>query len=167
MQRVSVFVDVQNMYHSAKHLYHARADFEAILQEAVKSRNLIRAIAYVVQSGLDEEKGFFDALKKAGYEIKSKELQVFAGGQKKADWDVGLAMDMIKMSPKVDTIVLISGDGDYVPAVEYLQFLGLRIELLSFGRSTSAKLIAAVDNFCDLDSDTNKFLMRMKKINRK
>lgn len=167
MQRVAVFVDVQNMYHSAKHIYHARVDFEAVLQEAVKSRNLIRAIAYVVESGFEEEKGFFDALKKAGFEIKSKELQIFAGGQKKADWDVGLAMDMIKMSPKVDTIVLISGDGDYVPAVEYLQFLGLRVELLSFGRSTSAKLIAAVDKFYDLDTDFNRYLMRIKKINRK
>lgn len=164
MQRVAVFVDVQNMYHSAKHLYQGRADFAAILNLAVRGRNLIRALAYVVESGIDEEKGFFDALKKAGYEVKSKDLQVFAGGQKKADWDVGLAMDMIKMSPKVDSAVLVSGDGDYVPAVEYLQFLGLRVELVAFGRSTSVKLVECVDSFYDLDQDSDRCVM--KKIRR-
>lgn len=158
-QRISVFVDVQNMYHSARHLYDGRVDFGAVLEKAIRGRNLIRAIAYVVESGLDEEKGFFDALKKAGYEVKSKELQIFAGGQKKADWDVGLAIDMIKLSPKMDVLVLISGDGDYIPAVKYVQFLGLKVELVSFGRSTSSKLIESVDGFFDLDTEYKSYLI--------
>lgn len=162
-QRVAVFVDVQNMYHSAKHLYDARVDFEAMLNRAVMGRNLIRAIAYVVESGIGEEKGFFDALKKAGYEVKSKELQIFAGGQKKADWDVGLAIDMIKMSVKMDAMVLVSGDGDYVPLLEYLKFLGLRVEVVSFGRSTSSKLVEVADNHIDLDKDFQEYIIRMRK----
>ncbi len=162
-QRVSVFVDVQNMYHSARHLYEARVNFEAVLQQSVRGRNLIRAISYVVESGGEEEKSFFEALKKAGYEVKSKELQIFAGGQKKADWDVGLAMDMIKMAPKVDTMVIVSGDGDYVPLVEYLQFLGLRVEVVSFGRSTSSKLAASVDYYTDMDENSAEYLMKSSK----
>ncbi|HPH78925.1 MAG TPA: NYN domain-containing protein [bacterium] len=166
-QRVSVFVDVQNMYHSAKNLYEARVNYEAILSQALRGRNLIRALAYVVESGADVEKGFFDALKKAGYEIKSKDLQIFAGGQKKADWDVGLAIDMIKMSPKVDCCVLVSGDGDYVPLIEYLQFLGLRVEVLSFKRSTSARLIEQADYFFDMDTEYQNFVKRIDKKSKK
>src|SRR4030043_313417 len=91
--RVGVFVDVQNMYHSAKNLYHARVNFRELLKLAVADRDLVRAIAYVVKSDTAEERAFFDALEKSGLELKSKDLQVFAGGQKKADWDVGLAVD--------------------------------------------------------------------------
>lgn len=168
-QRVSVFVDVQNMYHSARHIYRSRVDFHSILKAAMAGRDLIRAIAYVVESGVGEEQGFFDALAKAGYEVKSKDLQIFAGGEKKADWDVGLVIDMIKMSSKVDVVVLISGDGDYVPAVEYLQFLGLRVELVSFGKSTSSKLLEAVDGFIDLDQNSGDYLIkaRRKRTNKK
>lgn len=161
-QRVAVFVDVQNMYHSAKNIYHARVDFNSILNAAVRGRNLIRALTYVVKSGIEEEQGFFDALKKAGYEVKSKELQIFAGGEKKADWDVGIAMDMIKMAPKVDAIILVSGDGDFLPAMQYLQFLGLRVEVTSFGKSTSAKLIEGVDEFIDLGENPDDFLIKKR-----
>ncbi len=159
-QRVAVFVDVQNVYHTAKHLYKSRVNFEQVLSTAVRGRNLIRALAYVVESGIEEEKGFFEALKKAGYEIKSKDLQIFAGGQKKADWDVGIAIDMIKMSVKMDAMVLISGDGDYIPLIQYLQFLGLRVEVVSFGKSTSAKLKEVVDEYIDLDNNPEEYLMR-------
>jgi len=161
-QRVAVFVDVQNIYHSAKNIYHARADFAALLNAAVRGRNLIRALTYVVKSGIEEEQGFFDALKKAGYEVKSKELQIFAGGEKKADWDVGIAMDMIKMAPKIDVIVLVSGDGDFLPAVQYLQFLGLRVEVVSFRKSTSAKLIEGIDEFIDLDENAGDYLIKKR-----
>ncbi|MBU0647905.1 NYN domain-containing protein [Patescibacteria group bacterium] len=160
-QRVSIFIDVQNMYHTARHLYKGRVDFGAVRKNMIAERNIIRSIAYVVESGLEEEKGFFEALRKAGYEVKSKELQVFAGGQKKADWDVGIAIDMIKLAPKMDVLVLVSGDGDYIPAVEYAQFLGLKVELASFGRSTSSKLIETVDDFTDLDKDYKKYVNKV------
>jgi uncharacterized LabA/DUF88 family protein len=165
-QRVAVFIDVQNVYHTAKHLYGARVNFESVLSKSVRGRNLIRAIAYVVESGLGEEKGFFEALKKAGYEVKSKDLQVFAGGQKKADWDVGIAIDMIKMSTKMDAMVLVSGDGDYVPLLDYLKFLGLKVEVVSFGKSTSAKLKDVADEYFDLDLDSEEYLMK-KEVRKK
>ncbi len=159
-QRVAVLIDTQNLYHSAKNLYNAKVSFKNVLDEAVADRVLVRATAYVITTESGEEKAFFEALEKSGIETKTKNLQIFAGGAKKADWDVGLAMDAVKLSPKVDAIVIVSGDGDFVPLVEYLKMNGTQVEVAAFGRSTSAKLIEAADDFIDLDTNPRKFLIR-------
>ncbi|MBU4536537.1 NYN domain-containing protein [Patescibacteria group bacterium] len=159
-QRVGIFIDAQNLYHSARNLYSAKANFKQILEDAVANRALIRAIAYVITTESGEESTFFDALVKLGIETKTKDLQIFFGGAKKADWDVGLAVDAIKISPKLDTVIIVSGDGDYIPLVEYLQISqGCQVEVIAFGKSSSAKLIEAADDFLDLDSDPQKYLM--------
>ncbi len=157
-QRVAVFVDVANMYYSAKHLYGSRVNFGKILEEAVADRRLVRAIAYVIKAEAPEEQSFFDALDKQGYEVKSKDLQVFAGGAKKGDWDVGISVDAVKLSERLDTVVLVTGDGDYVPVVEYLKSQGRQVEVMAFGKSTSTKLREAADDFTDLDADPKKYL---------
>src|SRR3977135_3656661 len=120
-QRVGVFIDTQNVYHSARNLYQARVNFGAVLKDAVAGRKLVRAVAYVITTEAGDEKNFFGALEKRGIETKTKDLQIFAGGAKKADWDVGLAVDAIKMAPRLDTVIIISGDGDFVPLIEYLK----------------------------------------------
>ncbi len=159
-QRVGIFIDAQNLYHSAKNLYHARVNFGAIVKDALAGRILIRAIAYVITTESGEEKGFFEALEKMGIETKTKNLQIFAGGSKKADWDVGLAVDAIKMAPKLDTIIVVSGDGDFIPLVEYLKTNeGCQVEVVSFGKSSSGKLKEAVDDFMDLDENPHKYLL--------
>ena len=158
-QRVGVFIDTQNVYHSAKNLYHARANFGNILKDSVAGRRLIRARAYSVTTESGEEKGFFEALEKIGIEMRTKDLQIFFGGAKKADWDVGLAVDAITASPKLDTVILITGDGDYVPLVEYLKMQGCQVEAIAFGKSASGKLIEAVDDFIDLDETPTKYLL--------
>lgn len=159
-QRVGVFVDVQNMYYSAKNLYKAKVNFKSLLQEAVKGRNLIRAIAYVIEAQELKEKTFFDALSNIGFEIKAKELQIFYGGMKKGDWDIGIAMDAIELAPKLDTIVLVSGDGDFKELVLHLQkALGCRVEVMAFGRSASSRLKETADEFIDLDVKHEKFLI--------
>lgn len=162
-QRVGLFVDVQNLYYTARNVYNARVNFNSIIKEAVGDRPLVRAIAYGIRAQMPEEQTFFDALKKAGFEVKLKDLQSFYGGAKKGDWDVGIVMDIIKLTPKLDVVVLASGDGDYIPLLEYLQILGVRVELVSFGKSTSTKMRELVDNYLDLDSDTRKFLMPIRK----
>ena len=162
-QRVGVFVDVQNMYYTARNLYGARANFGAILTAAVSDRKLIRAIAYVIKAEAPEEAKFFEALGKQGFELKSKDLQVFAGGAKKGDWDVGLAIDAISMAPKLDVVVLVTGDGDFVPLVQFLQFLGLKVEVIAFKETTSQKLIEQVDEFFDLASGSDIFTIRSSK----
>jgi len=158
-QRVGVFVDVSNMYYSAKAMYQKKVNFKAVLETAVGDRNLIRAIAYVIQADIPEESNFFEALEHIGFEVKAKDLQVFYGGNKKGDWDVGIAMDAIKLAPKLDVVVLVSGDGDFVPLVEYLQSLGQKVEVIAFSRSASGKLQEKADRFIDLDQDIRKYLI--------
>lgn len=158
-QRVGVFIDTQNLYHCARNLYKARVNFGAVLKEAVSGRKLVRAVAYVITTEAGDEKNFFEALGKLGIETKTKDLQIFAGGSKKADWDVGLAVDAIKMSPRLDSVVIVSGDGDFVPLVEYLQTIGVQVEVVSFGKSTSGKLREAVDDFVDLSENPRKYLI--------
>ncbi len=161
-QRVGVFIDTQNLYHSARNLYQARVNFGAVLKDAVAGRKLVRAVAYVITTEAGDEKNFFEALSKLGIETKTKDLQIFAGGAKKADWDVGLAVDAIKMSPRLDSVVIVSGDGDFIPLVEYLQTIGVQVEVVSFGKSTSGKLREAVDDFVDLSLNPRKYLIGAK-----
>lgn len=160
-QRVGIYIDTQNLYHSAKNLYHSKVNFGQIVKDALDGRKLVRAIAYVISTESGDENAFFDALGKVGIETKTKNLQIFSSGSKKADWDVGLAIDAVKLAPKLDAVILVTGDGDFVPLVEYLQMnQGCQVEVVSFGKSTSAKLIEACDHFMDLDATPNKYLMR-------
>lgn len=159
-QRVAVFVDVQNLYYSAKALYGHRVNFGEILKEAVSERQLVRAIAYTIKAEMPEEQSFFDALEGLGYEVKSKELQTFVSGQKKGDWDVGVAVDVLKMAPKLDAVVLVSGDGDYVDLLHHVKAEGCRAEVISFGKSTSQKLKEEVDEFYDMDNEPERFTLR-------
>ncbi len=159
-QRVGILIDVQNLYHSAKNLYEARVNFREILKLAVSQRNLIRVFAYVVRTKTGEEKPFFEALTKLGIETRVRDLQEFYGGLKKADWDVGITIDAIRTAQGVDTIVLVSGDGDFVQLVEYLKNQGKRIEVIAFGRSTSLKLKETADEFIDLEENPEKYLLK-------
>lgn len=162
-QRVGIFIDTQNIYHSGKNLYHSKVNFGQIVKDALENRSLIRAVAYVITTEAGDEKGFFDALTKMGIETKTKDLQIFGSGAKKADWDVGLAIDAVKMAPKLDAVILVTGDGDFVPLVEYLQMNeGCQVEVVSFKKSTSSKLIESADDFKDLDIDPQKYLINNK-----
>jgi uncharacterized LabA/DUF88 family protein len=159
-QRVGIFIDTQNLYHSARNLYSARVNFGTILKEAVAGRQLVRAVAYVIATEGGEETNFFEALGKLGIETKTKDLQIFAGGAKKGDWDVGLAVDAIRFASKLDAVVIVSGDGDFIPLVEYLKStMGVQVEVISFGRSSSMKLKEVADDFLDLSSDPRKYLL--------
>lgn len=159
-QRVGVLIDVQNLYHSAKNLYKGRVNFREILRAAVAGRKLIRAIAYVISTESGEENQFFEALVRLGIETKTKPLKTFYGGLKKADWDVGLSVDAIRMSNFLDVIVVISGDGDFVPLVEYLKNQGRQVEVIAFGRSTSSELRGVADDFVDLDEEVAQYLLK-------
>jgi uncharacterized protein (TIGR00288 family) len=162
-QRVGIFVDVQNMYYSARKLHNSKVDFIEILKLAVKDRQLIRAIAYVIKSDVGEENTFFEALENFGYEVKSKDLQIFYGGHKKGDWDVGIAMDIMRLASKLDVVVLVSGDGDFKELLEHSSALGCRTEVIAFGKSASIKLKEEADLFIDLDTLKKNVLMPLHK----
>ena len=205
-QRVGIFVDVANLYHSAKNLYQGRVNYAELIKHLVGGRQLIRAMAYVVRSegvepqhptgygerragtaggpavslrrermaekdqaaatelvpasaggegngGTSSEASFFEALEKAGLELRMKDLQIYAGGMKKGDWDVGLTVDVIRMMPFLDVIILVTGDGDYIPLVNYVKWAGGRVvEVASFRRSASSKLVEAADEFVNIET---------------
>jgi uncharacterized LabA/DUF88 family protein len=162
-QRLGVYVDVANMYYSAKNIHGTRVNFGKILEDALADRSLVRAIAYVIKADSPDEQKFFEALDKQGFEVKMKDLQIFPGGAKKGDWDVGITIDAVRMADRLDTIVLVAGDGDYVPLVKYLQEAkGCRVEVMAFAESTSAKLREAADQFIDLSGDKRKYLLPMR-----
>jgi len=161
-QRVEVLIDVQNLYHSARNLHQARVNFQEVLKTAISGRKFIRAFAYVVKTKTGEEKPFFDALINLGIEMRVKDLQEFYDGQKKADWDVGIVVDAIRTAPGVDVVILCSGDGDFIPLVEYLKNQGKRVEVMAFGKTTSSTLKEVADEFTDLGQGTRKYLIKMK-----
>lgn len=165
-QRVGVFVDVQNMYYSARALYEQKVDFGEILKEAVGDRQLVRAFAYVIQADKEDEQTFFDALTERGYELRSKPILNFHGGASKGDWDIGIAMDIVGMADKLDVVVLVSGDGDFADLVRYIQSRGVLAEVMAFGSSASSQLREAADAVFDLSQD-KKFLIPNKRGGRR
>ncbi len=161
-QRVGIFIDTQNLYHSAKHLYKRKVNFANVVKDALAGRELIRAIAYVITTENEDEKAFLDALSKNGIETKAKDLQIFYDGSKKADWDIGLAIDAVSMAPKLDAVIIVSGDGDFIPLCEYLRYHhGVQVEVVSFGQSSSGKLKETADDFLDLSQQAKKYLIGM------
>jgi len=158
-QRVGIFIDTQNMYHSARDLFNARVNFGRLVEEVVADRRLVRAVAYVIRTATGEEKPFFYALKHAGIETREKDLQIFMGGGKKADWDVGLVIDAIRIAPLLDVVIIVSGDGDFVPLVEYLKYHGLQVEVAAFRGTTATKLVEAADSFTDLAELASEILI--------
>lgn len=153
-QRVGIFIDVQNLYHSARNLYHGRVNYAELIKHLTGGRELIRSIAYVVKSETAVgEASFFDALEKAGMELRMKDLQIYADGTKKADWDVGMAVDAIRMAETLDVIILVTGDGDFIPLVDFLRWgKGAYVEVAAFGRSANAKLQEVADKFTAIEN---------------
>lgn len=170
-QRVGIFIDVQNLYHSAKNLYKSRVNYKELVKHLVAGRKLIRAIAYVVKTEATEgeavghgqptgEAAFFDALKQAGIELRVKDIQVYPGGMKKADWDVGMAVDAIRMSGFLDAVVLVTGDGDFLPLVDYLKWgQGRVVEVSAFSRTTKTEMKENADQFIAVE-DIPRALIR-------
>src|SRR3989344_4230242 len=152
-QRVGIFIDVQNLYHSAKKLYKARVNFKELIKALLAGRKLIRAVAYVVKAEATEgEAAFFDALKQAGIELRMKDIQVYPGGMKKADWDVGMAVDAIRMAGSMDVVVLVTGDGDFLPLVDYLRWgLGKIVEVGAFSRTAKSEMKEEADEFVAIE----------------
>jgi uncharacterized LabA/DUF88 family protein len=173
-QRVGIFIDIQNLYHSAKNLYNSRVNYRELVKCLTGKRSLVRALAYVVKSDTPTEStvskttgrseaSFFDALEKSGIQLRVKDLQIFAGGAKKADWDVGLAVDTIRMAPSLDVIILATGDGDFLPLIEYLKWgMGKDVEVAAFSRSSNYKMKEVADTFIALE-EVPKMLARIKR----
>ena len=149
-KNVAVFVDVANLYYSARGL-EVDVDYVALLKAATKGRDLIRAYAY---SGLDPEnenqRKFIDFLGKNDYKVVHKDIRKFGDGRVKANLDIELVVDLFRLADRMDIAVIVSGDGDFAPAIRALQDKGVRCEVISFRPNTSSDLIAVADEFIDI-----------------
>lgn len=159
-RRVGVFIDVQNMYYSARNIYGSKVNFGNIVKAGINNQQLVRAIAYTISTKTGDELPFFEALHKMGIEVSTKELLEYEGGQKKGDWDVGITVDIIRMIDMLDVVVMVSGDGDYVPLGEYIKNRGRLFHVVSFRESTSSKLVECADIYTNLSDDLGAFLIR-------
>ena len=158
-QTVSVLVDSQNMYHTVQNLYGRNLDYSAVLDNAVQSRRLKRAIAYVIETDSGAETDFFKALTDIGFETKFKDINEYPDGTKKADWDMGIAIDAITFAEHLDAMVLCTGDGDFTRLLHHVREKGVRVEVMGFGESTSTELIDASDYFIDMSEKPGKYIL--------
>jgi uncharacterized LabA/DUF88 family protein len=149
-KNVAMFVDVANMYYAARG-QDVDVDYVALLKAATKGRDLIRAYAY---TGLDPEnenqRKFIDFLGKNGYKPVIKDIRKFGDGRMKANLDIELVVDLFRLADRMDIAVIVSGDGDFAPAIKALQDKGVRAEVISFKPNTSSDLIAVADEFIDI-----------------
>jgi len=152
-QRIAVFVDVQNLFYSAKAVYQRKLNFATLLDKMADGRELVRAIAYIVQTPEVDQSSFITFLHQSGYEVKSKELKKRPDGSAKGDWDMGIAIDSIALADRTDVMALASGDGDFCDLVRHLKARGVRCEVYAFPSSTSEELRYTATEFIPLDSD--------------
>lgn len=159
-QRVNIFIDTQNIYHSSRNLYDSKVDFKRLVDILVGDRSLINVFAYVIRSDFtSKEIDFFEALISQGIHLRIKDLQVYPDGSKKADWDIGIAVDVIRFSQLVDVVILVTGDGDFSPLIEYLQNQGKQVEVAGFAQTTSSRLKEIADFYYNLDDLTSFILI--------
>ena len=146
-QRVGIFIDVQNMFYAAKHLYNSKLNFARLMDYIARKRPLVRAIAYVVQTPEIDQSNFLTMLRSNGYEVRSKDLKQRPDGSAKGDWDMGLALDALAMTERLDVVAIVSGDGDFVDLVNFLKARGVRVEVYSFPYSTAEELRYAATEY--------------------
>ena len=149
-KNVAVFVDVANIFYAAK-AAGADIDYVTLLKAAVAGRDFVRAYAY---TGLDPEnenqRNFHSFLARHGYKVVSKDIRKYGDGKVKANLDIELVVDMMKTARNLDVAIVVSGDGDFAPAIRAVQEMGVRVEVISFRGNTSSDLIEVADAFYDI-----------------
>ncbi len=146
-ERIALFVDAQNLYYSARMGFAAKVNYEKLLKLIVENRTLIRAYAYIVQPPDGDVKPFAMSLEHIGYIVKIKDVRTRSDGSAKANWDMGMALDILGILDRVDTIVLASGDGDFVPLVDFIKTKSKRVEVFAFAENTAYDLKEKADKF--------------------
>lgn len=169
-QRVGLFVDTQNLYHSARDYYGQNVNFESLLRYAVGGRHLVRATAYVVEREGDTSAWpFIYKLSTIGFKVRRMNLTLKETTEQgkpifEGNWDMGIAADMVRLMQTLDTVVLGSGDGDFVDIIEVMMERGTRVEVVSFKETTSQKLIDCVDRFIHLPEIPEPFVPNKERV---
>src|SRR5258707_3653555 len=149
-KNVAVFVDVANIFYAAK-AAGTDIDYVTLLKATTAGRDFVRAYAY---TGLDpdneNQRNFHAFLARNHYKVVSKDIRKYGDGKVKANLDIELVVDLMKTARNLDIAIVVSGDGDFAPAIRAVQELGVRVEVISFRGNTSSDLIEVADLFTDI-----------------
>jgi uncharacterized LabA/DUF88 family protein len=153
METVSILVDVQNVYYTTKQAYGRHFDYNKFWASATKGRSVVQAVAYAIDRGDEKQRQFQNILKAIGFEVKLKPFIQRSDGSAKGDWDVGIALDAMEYAAKSDTIILVSGDGDFDLLADRIRIkLESRVEVYGVKELTADSLIKAASEFIAIDS---------------
>jgi len=154
MQKVVVFVDVQNIYYTTKEFHKCHFNYNAFWAKATSNREVVKAIAYAIDRGDEKQKQFQNILRGIGFEVKLKPFIQRKDGSAKGDWDVGITLDVMEYAKKSDVVVLASGDGDFDLLINKIRkVLGVSVEVYGVAQLTAASLIKAASKFVSIEDD--------------
>lgn len=152
MEKVAIFVDVQNIYYTAKQSYQRHFNYSAFWAQATTGRNVVAAIAYAIDKGDSKQQGFQQILRNIGFEIKLKPYIQRSDGSAKGDWDVGITLDVIDYAAQADVIILLSGDGDFDLLIHKINCMdGVSTEVYGVPGLTAPSLMTAAKRFVAID----------------
>lgn len=152
MEKVAIFVDVQNVYYTVREAYKRNFDYNKFWAEATAGREVVKAIAYAIDRGDRKQQEFQNILRAIGFEVKLKPYIQRADGSAKGDWDVGITLDAIEYAEQADVIVLASGDGDFDLLVNKIREVhGKKVEVYGVPQFTAASLMRAASEYNPID----------------
>lgn len=154
MKKVVLFVDVQNVYYTARQIFGRNFDYNKFWLKATAGREVIKAVAYAIERGDQKQHEFQNILRAIGFEVKLKPFIQRSDGSAKGDWDVGITIDAMEYADSADVVVLVSGDGDFDLLVNKLRIeRGKRVEVYGVSELTSTSLIKAASEFMPIDKE--------------
>jgi uncharacterized LabA/DUF88 family protein len=154
MEKVAIFVDVQNIYYTCKHRHQKHFNYNTFWQKATANRQVVAAFAYAIERGDLKQRSFQQILKSIGFQVKLKPYIQRSDGSSKGDWDVGITLDVIELAEQVDVIILLSGDGDFQLLLQKVrERYQVRSEVYGVKTLTAPALIQASDRFVAIDGE--------------
>ena len=154
MQKVALFVDVQNVYYTFRQAFNRNFDYNAFWARATGGRQVVAAYAYAIDRGDQKQRAFQNILRAIGFTVKLKPFISRADGSAKGDWDVGITIDALETTVEADVVVLVSGDGDFDLLVNKLRVdKGKRVEVYGVAALTAASLKQAASEFIAIEAD--------------
>jgi len=154
MEKVTVFVDVQNIYYTTKQFYNCHFDYNAFWAKATSNREVVKAIAYAIDRDDEKQKQFQNILRGIGFEVKLKPYIQRSDGSSKGDWDVGITLDMMEYATESNVVVLASGDGDFDLLIDKIRMdFDISAEVYGVPKLTARSLIESASTFVPIESD--------------
>jgi uncharacterized LabA/DUF88 family protein len=154
METISILVDVQNVYYTTKSAYKRNFDYNQFWAKVTHGRDVVNAVAYAVDRGDEKQKQFQNILRAIGFDVKLKPFIQRTDGSAKGDWDVGITLDAIEFAAQSDTVILVTGDGDFDLLAQKMRAqYACKVEVYGVPKLTAASLINAANVFHSIDKD--------------